>query len=1526
MSYQNINQYNYNKWYLRQANYVRDICLASDAKDYNQEVVFSPYLIAQTYGNRLPVYLDLDNSGTTQQLNLTWKNYQESNLLVSLNYSGNSGEDLSCFSADSNCNIGLTGIDNGLVDQMTGETLYYTNALFDDAYKFDRMYVDRRMKYHQVTGHTWSPNEIFSGVSAYTLYEVISKTGTTVGYYNQLYGGFYQGFFRLFGYDYDILPERMHRGWTAEFLLKPRQFHEYIPATGETTLNEYYPNNKNFFFYMGTRAEDKFWHHADGQNSGDTGYTRVTQSLADCLYTCECSATTSTYSGCVSVYPMTATTLSGGTCPSCGCTPPVIIQEEDRNVWYDSMSNAIGVKFSGDPANPKICVRLLRFTGHCETTGSCETTGITYVTGYTIDEYCSPEGIFDICSGTTYSDIEHWVMVDVTWKRNMWMDICDLEYRGGLGLITETVYWDSLANKSVNLISPPITHDQLTPATKEIVQLNEAWLLEEYYRLGKLQVFVNGKLFFVVPNVEEIIPRALNTEKERQVGVPFNMSWGGGTQGLHENLTFTGCPTSLTGNIYQQDPENFPENILSGTTLSGLTTNILLEQNFGGTFEGGISQFRFYIDPLSVPEVKHNYLLLKDKFDLLNPDCPNCVITECDFLYTFTRVSEDVYSVTFTSENYDGDTGYVLYLPNDETTTYDLGAQTIPFTYLSDDGTGQGKYFIYFSGTDVTCEVNVNQDNPVNIELYGYFFPGSVGAGFEAYSDEPVDTDVTINFTAIFDTTTGDTLNVTSGVTIYSGMSSGFTQLFISANYDELTQSMSYSGVTISDSGTSYTFIASTGYTFNASPTPTNTPTQTPTPTVTTTQTPTVTITSSETPTPTSTLTQTPTPTETVTPTVSLSETPTQTPTETITPTPTETITPTPTETVTPTVSLSETPTQTPSQTVTPTVSVSDTPTPTPTETVTPTVSLSETLTPTPTETVTPTVSLSETPTSTPTETVTPTVSLSETPTQTPSQTVTPTVSLSETPMVSPSPTITPTITSTETPTSTPTLTPTSTPLPIVESGLILNWDIQNLSSYSGSGNTITDLQGNSNGTLTGTISYTQGTPSSGIANYLDVEGSSSEYIVSSTNLNSKLSPANTGTDISYFLWVYPTGNGIIINEQGTTTPQTSWHDSQIEIVSGQLKYRLWQLSSPFVTSSTSLTLNTWHYVGLTYSGTTLIAYLDGNNVGSTSFSRLTPYNDGGVGLHYSLGATDSVTNMGDGNGATFRFGALHIYNRGLTSSEVSQNYDNTKGNYTPPASPTPTATPTETITPTVSPTSVVGSPILLLDGANATSSTWTDTSGQGNNVTLYNSPTISTDNGGYVSLNGTNQYGTAPSGFDDFTNGITVLAFVDFNGVSTWERIIDFGNGEASDNIILNRESSTNNLWFEIRQGSTQAFTYSLTNGITNNDWGFYGARLDGSTYKVFTQSTSDVGSTSALPNNITRSSNLIGDSNWAADAFFDGKMGVIAIYDYALTDSEINSFYEYYRGRYSLSPLPYVTPTPTASVTPTITPTVTP
>jgi hypothetical protein len=216
-------------------------------------------------------------------------------------------------------------------------------------------------------------------------------------------------------------------------------------------------------------------------------------------------------------------------------------------------------------------------------------------------------------------------------ERNAYYDCKDLSFLGGLGVIEQDVFTATSANNSVSLVIPPITHeegyDDYKPAKTTQVHINDLWLQEREYRLGTLKIFVNGKLLMVCEDFEEIIPRPLNTLKERQVGVPFNISVGGGTQGLKDNLTFSGgCPPEISDIVYQQDPECLTTEDLENTIYSGLTTNIFLEEIFAGSFIGGVSAFRMYIEPLNASEVKHNFRILKPKYGLLNPDCPDCVI------------------------------------------------------------------------------------------------------------------------------------------------------------------------------------------------------------------------------------------------------------------------------------------------------------------------------------------------------------------------------------------------------------------------------------------------------------------------------------------------------------------------------------------------------------------------------------------------------------------------------------------------------------------------------------------------------------------------------------------------------------------------------------------------------------------------------------------------------------------------------------------------------------------------------------
>ena len=624
MPTQNLNSFYYPRYksILNFGQYF-DITLASDERNYNEEVVFSNLLIAENDGNRLPINIDLSSQSCSQQFVIDFGQYYSANTLVSKNYYNPNNEDLSCYSAFTGlCDVGLVGTDNGLYAEMSGETLYYSMGIRND-YKFHPHYYDRRFKMHPVTGYTSLPNQVFSGRPKNVIYNIDSEYSDFVGYYEELYGGFYQGFYKLFGFDYEVFPERVNKGWTVETLIRPRNINQHSILSGQTYLNNIYSGNSGTFFYFGTRAENKYYHFAIGSPESDSGYTRTFTSGLTEISTCACSNTGVTNSECHYVYPKSATTAYHNIGCGCGaCTEQLPVEPLDPK--FDVVSNALSLRLSGCPSNPRICVKYIKITGDCITTGSCETTGVTFQTGYTITEVCT-EPIYDVCDYICTAITEdRWVMVSTVFERYTSMEDCDLLNLGGLNNLRVETYQSSINGTTYNLIMPPETHSGGTKENKVFkVRFDNKWFDETWYRLGRLKIYANGYLFLIIENFEEIIPRELNTEKEKQIGVPFNISFGGGTQGLHDHLIFSS--STLPYGPYQQDPELFPNNILSATTYSGLSTDILLEQNFGGTFMGGISQFRMYTEPLGSPSIQHNFRILEQQYQLFNYWCPNCL-------------------------------------------------------------------------------------------------------------------------------------------------------------------------------------------------------------------------------------------------------------------------------------------------------------------------------------------------------------------------------------------------------------------------------------------------------------------------------------------------------------------------------------------------------------------------------------------------------------------------------------------------------------------------------------------------------------------------------------------------------------------------------------------------------------------------------------------------------------------------------------------------------------------------------------
>jgi hypothetical protein len=212
---------------------------------------------------------------------------------------------------------------------------------------------------------------------------------------------------------------------------------------------------------------------------------------------------------------------------------------------------------------------------------------------------------------------------------------------------------------------------------------------------------------------------------------------------------------------------------------------------------------------------------------------------------------------------------------------------------------------------------------------------------------------------------------------------------------------------------------------------------------------------------------------------------------------------------------------------------------------------------------------------------------------------------------------------------------------------LLLEYNTFNTSSYSGSGTTIYDISGNSrDGTITGSPTWT--------SNYFTF----SDDYVTTPNLSSAIPISNEVHSVE--VWIYPTDNGVLVQYDGTPTPNTSYHFSAIEIVGGNLEVGLWAGISGLISTGNigAVSFNQWHQIVLTYNGSVCKGYLDGVFKGSVNVSFQSPMDDSQ--LFYMNFGYRTGTNQGDGTDFNGRFGIMRVYNTALTDAQVLSNYNST--------------------------------------------------------------------------------------------------------------------------------------------------------------------------------------------------------------------------------------------------------------------------
>jgi len=221
-------------------------------------------------------------------------------------------------------------------------------------------------------------------------------------------------------------------------------------------------------------------------------------------------------------------------------------------------------------------------------------------------------------------------------------------------------------------------------------------------------------------------------------------------------------------------------------------------------------------------------------------------------------------------------------------------------------------------------------------------------------------------------------------------------------------------------------------------------------------------------------------------------------------------------------------------------------------------------------------------------------------------------------------------------------------------------------------------------------------------------------------------------------------------------------------------------------------------------------------------------------------------------------------------------------------------------------PSIVTSGLVLNLDAGNSKSysgsgTTWNDLSGNGNHLTLYNSPTFASTNQGTISFNGTTQYAgiantSCSNNFKSMPNGYTtIVGFKSNESNAGWHSICSFGDG-------LNYVD----LWYNATGGyfgSDAQLHYPSTAPLINAGFNIYTHSYSGTVSKIYKNGVL------LEIKNITQGVLASGQYNFYIAASPDNlnyyhnmDINFLTLYNTVLTDEQVLQNFNANRGRYGL------------------------
>ena len=382
-----------------------------------------------------------------------------------------------------------------------------------------------------------------------------------------------------------------------------------------------------------------------------------------------------------------------------------------------------------------------------------------------------------------------------------------------------------------------------------------------------------------------------------------------------------------------------------------------------------------------------------------------------------------------------------------------------------------------------------------------------------------------------------------------------------------------------------------------------------------------------------------------------------------------------------------------------------------------------------------------------------------------------------------------------------------------------------------------------------------------------------------------------TGTGLNQFsgdftvsLWAMATGlnsnYGNLIGDYYTNTVATT-NEWQIMMNNSSTYLNVYRVGTGYIISNTAsgFSANTWINVVLTRIGSAITLYAN-NTVIATATNSTT------------FGTATGNFNIGiDGNNTSEAFSGLIsnvlIYNKGLTATEVAQNYNAQKSRYTN--------------------TIVQQGLVLNLDAANPYSyagagTTWFDTSGNANNGTLTNGPTYNTTNSGVINFNGTNNYVTsANSSSLQITSALTLEIW--FYNTANADGLGMIVKGPLSSDYDYMLYLSGNSTYVSFYKKDSLGTPYygGVTLSLLNRWLHIVATHTSGGLYTMYVNGVA-VDSAAFASSSIRSSSNpLYIGAGWNP-AYFSGNIGETRIYNIALSAAQVLQNYNASKSKFGL------------------------